>query len=236
MTVKIEEPEFFIALDKINANNIIDETKSVCEHCENIVKTKTEIIDISITRKLKINNVESIICKQCNHPVGFLEEAQKQIENEVLEFKKNRPTISKLLKTNSDDSYRWCNSEWCACMGAANCSGSLSDYLYTKTEWILWKDVNPLDVNKFLYFIESYDSRMKAIQAFKETFNLSTKESVELMKSKYKAFSVMFKSGTQNQKYDKAENLVIKLKEHGVNLHLEAQYSDELSETVLILN
>lgn len=39
--------------------------------------------------------------------------------------------------------YRWCGGSFCACMGAANCSGGMSGKGYTHEEWQGWVSENP---------------------------------------------------------------------------------------------
>lgn len=39
--------------------------------------------------------------------------------------------------------YNWCDGGWCACMGAANCSGRASAQGVTKLEWLEWVLENP---------------------------------------------------------------------------------------------
>jgi hypothetical protein len=39
--------------------------------------------------------------------------------------------------------YRWCNGGWCACMGAANCSGNAASQGVTKEQWEQWVAFNP---------------------------------------------------------------------------------------------
>lgn len=39
--------------------------------------------------------------------------------------------------------YRWCNGGWCACMGAANCSGNAASQGVTKEQWEQWVTFNP---------------------------------------------------------------------------------------------
>lgn len=37
---------------------------------------------------------------------------------------------------------RWCNSSACACMGAANCCGGLTEHGFTEKEWSAWLERN----------------------------------------------------------------------------------------------
>jgi hypothetical protein len=39
--------------------------------------------------------------------------------------------------------YRWCEAEFCACLGAANCSGRLLADGVTKTAWSEWVAAHP---------------------------------------------------------------------------------------------
>lgn len=42
-----------------------------------------------------------------------------------------------------DWKYRWCESDVCACLGAANCSGGLIKNGFTKEQWQEWVNKNP---------------------------------------------------------------------------------------------
>lgn len=44
-----------------------------------------------------------------------------------------------MSELNPDAQGRWCESEYCYCLGAANCSGQLTGLGYTRAEWEQWK-------------------------------------------------------------------------------------------------
>jgi hypothetical protein len=55
-----------------------------------------------------------------------------------------KPSIDSVLQDMHESwRYRWCAGGWCACMGAANCSGGLSGKGYTKEDWEAWVAQNP---------------------------------------------------------------------------------------------
>jgi hypothetical protein len=55
-----------------------------------------------------------------------------------------KPSIDSLLQDMHESwRYRWCGGGWCACMGAANCSGGLSSHGFTKEDWEAWVAKNP---------------------------------------------------------------------------------------------
>jgi hypothetical protein len=55
-----------------------------------------------------------------------------------------KPPIELVMKEMQEHlRYRWCGGGWCACMGAANCSGGLSGKGFSKEDWEAWVAANP---------------------------------------------------------------------------------------------
>ena len=69
---------------------------------------------------------------------------------------------------------RWCNSQACACMGGANCSGGLMKMGFTKAEWIDWLKRNGLEPAKGLS-LEGIKSFIKQEEAQREVARLIAK-------------------------------------------------------------
>jgi hypothetical protein len=132
--------------------NILSEKKAICDYCNNVVEISIEKKDAELSNILKIKNVDVYVCNDCKNTVGVPHDTEKTIIIKTKFFKEERKSISELLKNAGETKYRWCESFACGCVGAANCSGRLSDNLYTKNEWILWKHDNK-EITKPSYII-----------------------------------------------------------------------------------
>ncbi len=205
--------------DNVIAEN--EESGGVCLSCENIVGLTKSKFDIQITRKLVINNVEGYLCNECGEVVSFDLDVVMDIMKEIETFKAERPSIKQLLSTSDDSSYRWCENIMCACSGAANCSGSLSDYLYTKRDWVIWKSDEPYKETEFNMAVNSIENRMTAIKAFVEYFNYPDKKTIyNALKFNHANFGLSYVSGSQEAINKDKEKCIEFFKSKGVDMEI----------------
>lgn len=175
----ITDKNIFFDEKHLKEDNILSEEKGICLSCEEIVATEEKIIDLTVTRKLQIQNITAKCCVECGNPIAYSPDSVFKINKNINDFKLNRPSISSLLRTTQESSYRWCESMMCACAGAANCSGELSSYLYKKEDWIKWKSNNKPEHSNFYRIILNHSVRMEMILAIKEILYIGPKDAAE---------------------------------------------------------
>lgn len=175
----ITDKSIFLNEKHLEENNILSEKKGICLNCEDIVSIEEKTFDLTVTRKLQIPNVTAKCCSVCSEPVAYTTDSVFKINTEITKFKLNRPSVSSLLRTTQESSYRWCESMMCACAGAANCSGELSSYLYDKEDWIKWKSNNKPEHSNFYRIILNHSVRMEMILAIKEILYIGPKDAAE---------------------------------------------------------
>ncbi len=214
-TTEKQEP-VYMSEDDISSENNLDDGTGACPSCEGIHSLNDGIVDIMITPKLVIENVRSKTCSNCNYPVGFDDETISEIKAEISEFKVNRPSISELLNTGRSDAYRWCESSMCACMGAANCAGGLSAHLYSKKEWIIWKNSNPLRINKFIFSVKECKNKMDVIKFLRDEFHIPAKEAANVVNKENSKFGVEYNDGTQEQINDDVKEFLDSAEKRGI--------------------
>jgi len=172
----------------IRGENIISDDKGICLQCEEVVNINNSTFDVIVSSLLTISNQKGYCCDVCDHAISYSGQSVVNIMKAIYDFKDKRPSINSLLSSNDESSYSWCENTLCACVGAANCSGALSENLYTKKDWILWKNKNELNVNSIIKIHLTHENRMSLIVAIKNVFNLAVadvskmieKNSVEL--------------------------------------------------------
>lgn len=206
-------------LDEILLEN--EENGGVCLSCDNVVGLTKSRFDIQITRKFVMKDVEGYVCNDCGEVVSFDLDVVMDIMTKLNKFKSERPSIDQLLSTSDSSSYRWCESMMCACAGAANCSGSLSDYLYTKRDWVVWKSKNRYKETEFNGVINSMEDRMTTIKAFVEYFNYPDKKAIfNLLKLSHARFGLSYAEGSQEAINKDKEDVVAFFKSKGIDVSI----------------
>lgn len=231
MSIEInqEKEPVWVEISELHNDNLIDSKESICLHCEDKVGVEYKPVDIMLSRKLIIKNVKAFVCNECGNPTAFMEETVKEIQDEIEAFKASRPTIDELLPKDREDSYRWCSSQLCACAGAANCSGELSSYLYSKADWIKWKALTPKRINKFMFFIKDYEHKMEAVTALSQFFHFGKKDVLNIFKSGQLMFGVEYNDGSQDEINKDVENMISHFSSKGITLEKEDYYSSKLA-------
>lgn len=170
------DKEIFFNKEDFESKRELSADTGICLDCEKIVKIKQKQFDLTISNKLKVIGVDAKCCVDCGSVIKYKDNSIFKIKETIENFKRSRPSISELLSSTDESSYRWCESMMCACSGASNCSGNLSDYLYDKEDWIQWKTNNPKNESNLYKIILNHDIRMELILAIKEILYLPPKE------------------------------------------------------------
>lgn len=216
-TIEKQEP-FYVKEKDIHSENQLSDCSGVCTYCEEIRDLKDGLVDLVFTTKLSMENVAAKVCTSCGNPVSYSESTIKEIKEQITEFKKNRPSISTLLKSKGSDAYRWCESTACCCVGSSNCSGGLSSYMYTKKEWILWKSKTPERVDTFVFYIKDFKSKMELVNFLKDEFYVPSKEAYNVTKTRPLCFGIEYIEGTQEEINEDVEQFLLRSKEKGIVL------------------
>ena len=222
-------------------NKILNDGKAVCTHCEKVTKIKSSSIDLKITNKYNLKNIECFICEECLKVSVIDKDAQLLIEEKIKDIKKTRPSIDLLLDQSDDSHSRWCGSYiyGCGCMGAANCSGGLLDHLYTKNDWIIWKNDNLEEIDKYKnkdyyknhkIFIHN-KNRLSTLKAFKNIFRLDFKVLSDLVDKSDFEVVISFNSDEKSDILYTIQSLFDKLKEYNITFD-KKEYSPKEDEHV----
>lgn len=188
MTIYINEKQepFYAKISDINSDNLMENDKAICCSCDSISSYSENHIDLLFSNKLMFENKKAYTCSECGSPVGYKQSVIDEINKEYKEFLDNRPHIDELLIRGREDSYRWCDNTMCGCVGAANCSGQLSSYFYTKKEWILWKEKNKQAAhNLYEITFHKIGHRMTVINILKSLFNIGVKDAANILNKPY---------------------------------------------------
>jgi hypothetical protein len=185
----------FFNINNVNRYAIVDELEktAACPHCENVETYRHDETTMYLSMKCKIENIQACLCNTCNNIVGFEEEQQEVAEEAISEFISNRPSISSLISPFHESSMRWCNSFACGCIGAANCSGQLSAYLYTKTDWIIWKSKNQNAAkNSFRIEINDFGKRIPTLKTLSSILHMPLTEMKSIIEEHPRIFFVKY--------------------------------------------
>lgn len=226
MTIEIKEvptEDVYMPLEQLYSNNVIDENEGICEQCETVSDIILAPRTIFISRNLKINNIETYTCKHCDAFVGLPKESFVKVKEEIEFLKHKRPTVNELLSRNDESSYRWCDSMLCACAGAANCSGQLSSYLYTKRDWILWKEQNPQVEGQYVKLEIKSDTHMPLVMSIKRFFGIGLKDSKSIVLDGVATIWLDYSGFEQESKQKDLKNILT----HFENLNFEVNFEEK---------
>lgn len=216
-TTEKREP-FYFSESELVQGTVLEDGRGVCKSCEGVHLLNAGVVDIMITKKLSFDNVRAKVCSNCGHPIHFEASVLEDLRDNVLAFKSSRPSINELLDRSRSDSYRWCENTVCGCMGAANCAGGLSAYLYTKEDWIRWKDLNPERKDKFMFWILNFNNRINAINALRKEFHIGAKDAANILNNNPMTFGIEYYDGSQDDIDEDVDSLLKRFKEQGVLL------------------
>jgi hypothetical protein len=202
--------------DECSDKNIITSSRAICYQCEKVVDTYDAVRDMRISEKLgSVKDINVKVCSLCDTTVAFPHSESTKIREYI---EKNRPAIGVLLVSHSDKvAASWCESQMCACVGAANCVGQLEEYGYSKRDWILWKDENPRKefplylLNFKLNFATSRE-KIPLINELIAYFNLTKIEALKLIKGDI--LNVLFNFRDSNQDKEFKELIFVDIRYH----------------------
>lgn len=190
--------------DECSDKNILTSTKAICYQCEKVVNTYDAVRDIKISEKLgSVKDLNVKVCSLCDVTVAFPHSESSKIREHI---ENNRPTISVLLGSHSDKvATNWCDSQMCACVGAANCTGQLEEYNYSKRDWIVWKDENPrkefpLYLLNFKLNFSSAREKIPLVNELIACFHLTKIEALKLIKGE--VLNILFNFRKNNEQIE----------------------------------